>query len=175
MFFYVFTSAGHRGRCWNLSLKSEGFNTFRGGPADVNVSEKHVWSLLLHKNIFLLENLGDNASKSSFFLYLRTARGFLKYCKKGGGGGFLAFKSHIICASKKSCMKIKVDIVCFSLNSIFLIDPKNDDCAEEKDVHGLLLFFFFCDLVPIFSPPFLLFFSSFPLPFFSSLPRIFCA
>ena len=42
------------------------------GPADVNVSEKHVWSLLLHKNILSLENFEQNASKSSFFLYLRT-------------------------------------------------------------------------------------------------------
>ena len=97
---------------------------------------------------------------------LRTARGFWKYCKKGGGGGFLALKSHIICSSKKSCMKTKVDIVCFSLNSIFLIDPKNDDCAGEKDAHKRL-FFFFCDLVPIF---FLLFFSFSPLSLFLSSP-----
>ena len=31
---------------------------------------------------------------------LRTARGFWKYCKKGGGGGFLALESRIICSSK---------------------------------------------------------------------------
>ena len=39
-------------------------------------------------------------------------------------GGFLALKSHIICSSKKSCMKTNVDIVCFSIKSVFLIDPK---------------------------------------------------
>ena len=96
---------------------------------------------------------------------LRTARGFWKYCKKGGGGGLLALKIHIICSSKKSCMKTNVDIVCFSLSSMFLIDPKNDDCAEEKDAHGLFFFFFFCDLIPNF---FLLFFSFSPLSLFLS-------
>ena len=35
------------------------------GPADVNVSEKHVWSLLLHKH-FLARKLGENASKSYY-------------------------------------------------------------------------------------------------------------
>ena len=34
-------------------------------------------------------------------------------------------------------MKTKADIVCFTLNSVFLIDQKNDDCSEEKDAHGL--------------------------------------
>ena len=50
--------------CWALRevLKPE-----PRGPADVNVSEKHVWSLLLHKNILSLENLGEIVSKSSFF------------------------------------------------------------------------------------------------------------
>ena len=100
-----------------------------------------------------------------FTLYiLTTARRFWKYCKKGGGGGFLALKSRIICSSEKSCMETKADIVCFSLNSVFLIDKENDDCAEEKDAHGLL-FFFFCDLVPNF---FLLFFSFSPLSLFLS-------
>ena len=49
------------------------------------------------------------------------------------GGGFLALKSHIICSSKTSCMETKAVIVCFYLNSVFLIDPKNDDCADEKN------------------------------------------
>ena len=44
-----------------------GFQHLPRGPADVNVSEKHVWSLLLHKNILSLENLGEVASRSSFF------------------------------------------------------------------------------------------------------------
>ena len=38
--------------------------------ADVNVSEKHVRSLLLQKNIVFLENFGEIASKRSFFLYI---------------------------------------------------------------------------------------------------------
>ena len=54
---------------------------------------------------------------------------------------FLAVESHIICSLKKSCMKTKVDIVCFTLNSVFLIDPKNDNCAEEKDVKANCLHF----------------------------------
>ena len=41
-----------------------------------------------------------------------------------GWGGFIALESHIICSSNKSCMKTKEDIVCFTLNSIFLIDKK---------------------------------------------------
>ena len=53
---------------------------------------------------------------------LGLPKDFGSILKKGGGGGFLALKSHIICSSKKSCMKIKVNIMCFSLNSIFLID-----------------------------------------------------
>ena len=36
-------------------------------PADVNVSENHVWSLLLLKTFLSLKNFGENASKSSFF------------------------------------------------------------------------------------------------------------
>ena len=32
-----------------------GFQHLPKGPADVNVSEKHVWSLLLHKNILSLD------------------------------------------------------------------------------------------------------------------------
>ena len=67
MIFYALTSAGSRGRCWNPSMKGEGSNTFRGGPADVNVSEKHVWSVLLHEYIYLLEKFGEIASKSFFF------------------------------------------------------------------------------------------------------------
>ena len=58
-----------------------------------------------------------------------------------GVGGFLALESHIICSSKKSCMKTKVDIVCFTLNTVFLIYPKNDDCAEEKDAKANCLHF----------------------------------
>ena len=63
-----------RKRCWNLSLKMEGFNISRArSPADVNVSENHVWSLLVHKNMSL-ENLGENALKSFLFLYLYWCR-----------------------------------------------------------------------------------------------------
>ena len=68
-------------------------------------------------------------------------------------------------------MKAKVDIVSFTLNRVFLIDQKKkkkkkNDCEEEIYAHGVLFFF---DLITIFSP-FLHFFSSFPLPFFPSLP-----
>ena len=105
---------------------------------------------------------------------LRTARGFWRYCKKGGGDGFLALKSHIICSSKKSCMKTKADIVCFSLNSVFLIEKKKRTTAQRKKMRTDFFFFFFLRFGYQSFPPSLLFFSSFPLPFFSSLPRIFC-
>ena len=53
-----------------VMLKSEperrGFKQPLSGLADVNVSEKHVRSLLLHKVILSLENFGKNTSKSSF-------------------------------------------------------------------------------------------------------------
>ena len=96
---------------------------------------------------------------------LRTARGFWKYCKKGGGGGFLALKSHTIYSTKRSCLETKADIVCFSLNSVFLFDPKNDDCAEEKDAHRLLFFFFL--FFAIWSP---IFYSFSSLSLFLSSP-----
>ena len=47
---------------------------------------------------------------------------FGSIAKKGGEGGILALESQIICSLKKSCMKTKVDIVSFTLNSVFLID-----------------------------------------------------
>ena len=82
--------------------------------------------------------------------------------KKQGGGGYLVIESHLICSSIKSCMKTKVDIGCFILNSVFLTGPKDEDCAEEKGVHGLPFFF-------QFDPQF---FSSFSSPFYhaSSMP-----
>ena len=66
MIFYVLTSAVPWGRCWNLSLniclvprevlkpepERRGFQHLPTGPADVNASEKHVWSLLLRKTFF---------------------------------------------------------------------------------------------------------------------------
>ena len=61
MILYALTFAGPRGRCGNPSLK---------GPADVNVSEKYIWLQLLHKNVLKHEYFGENASKSSFFLYI---------------------------------------------------------------------------------------------------------
>ena len=71
MIFYALTST-----CWvsREVLKPEperrGFHHLPRGPANVNVSEKHVSSLLLHKTYFSLENFGEIASKSSFYLYL---------------------------------------------------------------------------------------------------------
>ena len=109
---------------------------------------------------------------------LRTARGFWKHCKKGVGW-ILALESHTFCSSKNILHENKflglglglVDIVCFTLNSVFLIDLKNNDCAEEKDAHGSFFLLLFDPLFLIF----LSFFSFFPLPFFPSLPRIICA
>ena len=52
---------------------------------------------------------------------------------KRGLGQYLTLESHLICSLLKSCMKTKVETVCFTLNSVFLIGPKNDHCTEEKD------------------------------------------
>ena len=57
--------------------KGECFPNLPRGPADVNVSEKHVWSLVLHKNIFLLENFGENASKCLFVYSTLALKGTL--------------------------------------------------------------------------------------------------
>ena len=48
-----------------IRVWKERVSTLPRGPVDVNVSENHVWSVLLHKNIFSTENCGENASKSS--------------------------------------------------------------------------------------------------------------
>ena len=149
----------------------------------------------MHLNIvwydILLKYSQSRAELSLFFtscLSLGLPEDFGSIAKRGWGG-LLALKSPIICSSIKSCMKTKGDMVCFTLNSVFLIVQKNDDCAEEKDA-GLLVFFFFfffffflllfvvvfvCVCVCFFFflrfdlqffPPFLLFFSFFPLPLF---------
>ena len=53
--------------CWtprevlNPEPERRWFQHLPRGPADVNVSEKHVWSLLLHKNILSLENFREIA------------------------------------------------------------------------------------------------------------------
>ena len=58
--------------CWAPRdvLKPEperwGFQHLTRGPADVNVSEKHVWSLLLHKTFFSLETFGKLLQKVLF-------------------------------------------------------------------------------------------------------------
>ena len=46
-------------------------------PADVNVSERHGWSLLLHKIILSLENVGENASKIFFPVPIMARKGKL--------------------------------------------------------------------------------------------------
>ena len=62
--------------CWapREVLKPEperwGFQHLPRGTVDVNVSENHVWLLLLHKNIWSLKNFGNKALKNSFFLHL---------------------------------------------------------------------------------------------------------
>ena len=58
--------------CWapRKVLKPEperwGFQHHPRGQADVIVSEKHVWSLLLHKTFFSLENFGESFHKALF-------------------------------------------------------------------------------------------------------------
>ena len=81
-----------------------------------------------------------------------------------GRGGLLALESPIICSSIKSCMKTKGDMVCFTLNNVFLIVQKHDDCAEEKDA-GLLGVFF----VVVFLLFFFFFFFFYCFSFFSFL------
>ena len=49
------------------------------GPADVSVSENHVWSLWLHKVILSLENFGKNALKS-YFLYCYNGAHDVNFC-----------------------------------------------------------------------------------------------
>ena len=129
--------------------------------------------------IFLLETEDDgrttqvcyDLSSSHNSHILRTARRFWKYCKKKGWGGCLALESHVICSSKQSCMKTKVDIVCFILNSVFLIDQKKRKkkrrrlrrgkrCARTSfflrfDPYFCLLF---CSFFSFFSSSFLLLF-----------------
>ena len=46
------------------------FKPIQRGPVDVNVSEKHDWSLLLHK---ATRNNVENISKNSFSLVSRMA------------------------------------------------------------------------------------------------------
>ena len=144
--------------------------------------------LFMHLNMVWYEILlkySQSGAESAFFftfLYiLRTARGFWKYCKKRGGGGCLALKSHIICSSKKSCVETKADIVCFSLNNVFLIDPKMTTTQRKKVRTDFFFFLFFCDFFffaiwsPIFSSfssLFLLFPSSFHLVFTTHLLRL---
>ena len=76
--------------------------------------------------------------------------------QRRGRGGYLALESHIICSSIRSCMESKVDVVCYTLNSIFLIGPKMMTAQRKK-----MRTDFFCDLIPDFS--------SFSSSFFSAL------
>ena len=69
---------------------------------------------------------------------LRNASGFWKYCKTGVGWIFISLKSHLFIKNNIAWNQ-KYDIMCFSLNNVFLIDPKNDDCAEEKHAHRLFV------------------------------------
>ena len=65
------TEGGVETRAWKARPEPErrGFQYLPRGPADVNVSEKHVWSLLLHKTFFSLENFEETASKSSLIVW----------------------------------------------------------------------------------------------------------
>ena len=109
----------------------------------------------------------DNRFMFSFFLTsLGLPEDFGSIAKRVWGG-FLTHGTHIICSSKTSCMKTKVDIVCFTLNIVFLIDPKNDGCAED-----FLFFAIWSSIFSSFSSPFLLFPSYFLLLFTTHLLRI---
>ena len=124
-------------------------------------------NMVWYENLLKYSQFVPESTLFAFWYILRTARGFWKYCKKGGG--LLALKSHIICSSKKSCLKRKVDIVCFSLSSLFLIDPKMTTAQRKKMRTDFFFFFFFFFAIwsPIF---FLLFFSFSPLSLFLSSP-----
>ena len=64
MILNALTSAGALMEVLKPEPVRQGFQHLLRGPADVHVSEKHVWSLLLHKNIFSLKRFGENASQS---------------------------------------------------------------------------------------------------------------
>ena len=66
MLFYALTS-DHEGDVETWALKARVLPTPRG-LADVNISENHVWLLILHKVIFTLENLGKTLQKVHFAL-----------------------------------------------------------------------------------------------------------
>ena len=66
MIFYALTSAGPRGGVLKSELGTRGFQHLPRGPADVNVSEKHVWSLLLHKTFLIARKLWKNCFKNFF-------------------------------------------------------------------------------------------------------------
>ena len=70
MIFYALTSAGPRGRCWNPNMKGESFNTSRRVQQILMYQKGMIDRYYCIKNILSLENFGENASKSSFFLYL---------------------------------------------------------------------------------------------------------
>ena len=53
-----------------LEPEKQRFQYLPRSPADVNVSENHVWSLLLHKNILSLENASKN-----FFVHIMPQKG----------------------------------------------------------------------------------------------------
>ena len=61
-------SAGPRGRCWNPSLKGDGFNTSRGAQQMLMYQKSMFECYYCIKTFFLLENVAEIASKSSFFL-----------------------------------------------------------------------------------------------------------
>ena len=74
MFFYALTSAGPKGGVETRAWKARVLTTPKG-LADVSVSENHVWSLLLHKVIFSLENFGKTLLKVHFCITIIARKG----------------------------------------------------------------------------------------------------
>ena len=109
-----------------------GFQHLPRGPADVlNVSEKPVWSLLLHTAFFSLENFGEIASKSSSYLW----RGTLKHvtCERFQKSASRA-KTNII-----ATMHFTDDDVCFYDGPGMLIHKTAKPCMNSTWIAFKLL------------------------------------
>ena len=116
-------------------------------------------NMVLHAVLLKYSHFVAKSALFTLFLYIhRTAREFWNCCKNGDE--HLALECHLIHSSIIPSMKTKFDINCFFWNCVLLIGPKNDDCAEEKPVHGLIFLRFDSRFFP---PSLLPLFLSFPL------------
>ena len=79
MIFYALTSAGLRGRCWNPSLKGEGFNTSRGARQMLMYQKCMFDRYYCIKTFSRSKTSGKkNASKKYFFrVPIRARKGTL--------------------------------------------------------------------------------------------------